>query len=163
MAGSTPVPRWLRAFPVMVLVALILALGAGFEAFASDMGGGAVSCPSYPSCLIDQGHLSAALHVGLAAILGLIMLALVILAVALRRTAPSLILPTLLTFVVLVVMGSLGAGLATGSVSFDLVPVQAAIWLLLIILLGWLLGKSFRLVRRGEASGNSSPKSTTSS
>lgn len=151
-------PRLLLAFPYLVIVTLILALGAGVGAFVSAGGGGAVSCPSYPSCLFDQAHLAAALHTGLAAVLGVVMLVLLLIALLLRRIAPSLTHPTIVGFVLLVVMGSLGAGFATGQVSFAFVSLQVVLWISLVIVLGWLLGRSLRLVQNHEpAAAESAP------
>jgi hypothetical protein len=135
--GTGPRSRFLPAFQLLSIGVIALAILAGIVGAVSGFGTpNGINCPSYPPCLVNQAHLAAALHLGLTAVLGLAIIGLTSLSLLMRKESPELVLPAVGSLVVVLVMGSVGAGVATGRVSPSLAPIQ---FLFLAILLAFLV------------------------
>lgn len=83
-----------------------------------------VSCASFPSCLAEQSTWVATAHQSLAGLLLIVSLAVVALAVPLRRSVSSPFLPSLVALVVLAITAVVGMLLAAGILPISLAPIQ---------------------------------------
>lgn len=149
-------PRAFRLFRGMILACIALASAAGlFGSLSAWEGSGRVECPSYPSCLVNQSHLVAGLHLGLGLALGLAVLGVLAGTVFYRRWAPELMGSALAATVLVLVMGTVGATVATGGLSRTLAPVQFVFLAVLVTVLGWLFVRASKVQFPAGCSANS--------
>lgn len=122
--GATAVEAIAIGTIALVVLAVILVVTLG----SSE----SIQCPQFPGCLANPGTLIGAVHTYLAGVILLLLLILSLLAFALRRTLPGLVVPSVLAFLALVLAAVLGALFAVGAVPTSWAPIQF-VWFALVV------------------------------
>lgn len=154
-AAPTMAPDVRRAGWVLHLSIVEIVVTLGTAALVTIGGSSdAVSCPAFPSCLADQSTLVASVHQAAAGLLLLLALAIVVLAVPIRRGRPSVFLPALLGLVALLVTAIFGMLFASGAIPLAYAPIQFA---LLAVVVGLFLEVAYSARRRVQDAAPGDP------
>lgn len=133
----------------LYLVALV-AIAVGLAAAALIVLGTTsetVTCASFPACLSSPSTWIGATHEVAAGLLLVLTVAMIALAAGLRYESGHALSTSIGAFVTLIVMASLGAGLAAGAIPLGLAGIQFAVLAVLLILIAWAARDARRIDR----------------
>lgn len=126
------------------LVAIAVGLVAGTLVVLGSSGE-SISCAQFPSCLLAPATWVGAVHVIAAGLLLILTIAMIALALGLRREDARLWPLSVGAFLVLVGMASLGAAFAAGALPLVLAPIQLVFLGALIALIAWVSARARRI------------------